>query len=396
MTLDTITLRVAFGITALTLLLLFYFVTFRNTRSTYSAWWCAALALFLAGSMAYLLDGTFHQRWANPLGNSLLVMGGSSVWAGARSLRSAAPKIWQLAVAPVLTALASFLDDPATNDWSGGPVFLAFMFLTIALASRELWCLERAYSRVHRPLSIAAGLLAVFYLGRWIAFLVEGRDGAVFGTYFGSSITTLATMVLVVAVSFSMASLSNEQLTRELKERAAQDGLTGLLNRSGFTDLAAQQLHEMKRAGTSGSLILADLDHFKSVNDTYGHGAGDSALKAFADTCTSTVRSTDFVGRYGGEEFIMLLPGAEPAGAESIAIEIGKRLAATIAPGIPRLPTASYGIVEINPAVTDLEAAIASADAALYRAKSLGRNRVVRADVNEELSAGGQQQAECS
>ncbi|WP_051441561.1 hypothetical protein [Arthrobacter sp. H14] len=212
MTLDTTTLRVAFSITALTLVVLFYFVTFRSTRSAYSAWWCVALGLFLTGSAAYLLDGTFHQRWANPLGNVLLVMGAVSVWAGARSLRATRPPAWIFAAALLLTLLASVVEDPATNNWAGGAVFLALMCLGIALASLELWRLEPGYSRVHRPLAAASGLLAVYYFARCIVFLAVGPDGAVFRTYFGSDTTTLVTLVLLVAVSFSMASLSNEQL----------------------------------------------------------------------------------------------------------------------------------------------------------------------------------------
>ena len=93
MMLDVATLRVALAVVDLTLLLLFYFITFRRTRSTYSGWWCLALLLFLSGNAAYLMDGTPHQVWTNPLGNVLLVAGAASIWAGARSLRTTVPKI---------------------------------------------------------------------------------------------------------------------------------------------------------------------------------------------------------------------------------------------------------------------------------------------------------------
>ncbi len=135
----------------------------------------------------------------------------------------------------------------------------------------------------------------------------------------------------------------------------------------------------MRRVGSVGSLVLVDLDHFKSINDEYGHSAGDSAIRAFAAACTGSVRSTDYVGRYGGDEFIILLPGATPPGAENVASQISRRLADMKVPGDIRLPTASYGIASIDPISADLDTLIASADAALYRAKSLGRNRVCRA-----------------
>lgn len=376
--LDTATLRVAFGVVALTLLVLFYFVAFRRTRSVYSAWWCVALALFLTGSAAYLLDGTVHQRWANPLGNALMVLGAVSVWAGARTLRTMGPRPWQIAVGPAVTVLVSVFDSPATNDWSGGAVFLGMMCLFIGLASAELWVLKRSYSRVRKPLAFAAGLLAVFYLGRWLVFLAEGPDGPTFTEYFDSGITTLITLILLVVVSFSMAALSNEQVTHDLHLRATRDALTGLLNRSGFRDLAVNELKRMQDTQTPGALVLADLDHFKAVNDTYGHAAGDVVLQAFAAACVGTVRSTDLVGRHGGEEFILLLSGADANRAEAIVAQMSRRLAGTsFAEGFEP-PTVSYGIAPINAHAKDLNAVIATADAALYEAKSLGRNRAVQ------------------
>ncbi|WP_458780396.1 GGDEF domain-containing protein [Arthrobacter sp. D3-16] len=380
MLLDTATLRIAFGLMALVLVFLFYFSAYRITRSPYSGWWCLALIFFLMGAACFLLDGTAHQVWANPAGNVLLVHGGVAVWAGARSLRTVPPPKWAFTGIPLVTLIASVLDNPATNTWSGGPVFLAAMSLTIGLASRELWSLEPGYSRVRIPMAVAAGGLAVFYFFRWLAFLVEGQDGPTFVTVFGSGVTTLITMVLLVVVSFSMAALSSEQQTRALRVVASRDDLTGLLNRKAFLDLAAEQLADRTITRGSGTLILADLDHFKSVNDTYGHAAGDLALQAFADACTATVRSTDLVGRYGGEEFVLLLPGTSAERAEMIAEEISRRLASAPSVEGMEMPTVSYGISTYDADTRKLDDLIATADGALYMAKSLGRNRVTRSD----------------
>jgi diguanylate cyclase (GGDEF)-like protein len=380
MALDTATLRIAFGLMALVLVVLFYFSAYRVTRSPYSGWWCLALLFFLAGAGFFLLDGTPHQIWANPLGNVLLVHGGVAVWAGARSLRTVPPPKWAFTGIPLVTLVASVLDNPATNTWSGGPVFLAAMSLSIGLASRELWRLEPGYSRVRVPMAVAAGGLAVFYFFRWVVFLAEGQHGPTFLTVFGSAVTTMVTMVLLVVVSFSMAALSSEQQTRALRVVASRDDLTGLLNRKAFLDLAAEQLTDHDITKGSGALILADLDHFKVVNDTHGHAAGDVALQAFADACTATVRSTDLVGRYGGEEFVLLVPGASAERAELIAKEISRRLASAPTVDGMEMPTASYGISLYDSRTPDVEELIASADAALYRAKSLGRNRTARSD----------------
>lgn len=380
MVLDTATLRMAFAFMALVLVVLFYFSAYRVTRSPYSGWWCLALVFFLAGSACYLLDGTVHQVWANPAGNVLLVHGGVAVWAGARSLRTVPPPRWAFTGIPLAVLVASVLDNPATNTWSGGPVFLGAMSVSIGLASRELWRLEPGYSRVRIPMAMAAGGLAIFYFFRFVAFVLEGQHGRTFTTLFGSAVTTMVTMVLLVVVSFSMAALSSEQQTRALRVVASRDDLTGLLNRKAFLDLAAELLSDRAITRGAGALVLADLDHFKAINDTYGHAAGDTALQHFAAACTETVRSTDLVGRYGGEEFVLLLPGASPERAELIAEEISRRLA--VAPSLDgmEMPTVSYGISTYDAETSDVDDVIAAADAALYMAKSLGRNRTARSD----------------
>ncbi|WP_394247935.1 GGDEF domain-containing protein [Arthrobacter pityocampae] len=379
MTLDITTLRVAFGAVAITLLVLFYTVAFRQTRSAYSAWWCAAILFFCAGSSLYLFDGTQHQVWANPTANTLSVLGTVSVWAGARTLRAGRPGWLQLAAGPLLTLLASALDSPATNTWSGGAVFLGMMSLTIGLASWELWRLPSSYSRVQAPLATASGVVAVLYLIRCIAFVADGPDGPVFSTFFDSSITVLVTLVLLVIVSFSAAALSAEQIAADLRMRADRDALTGLLNRAGFLDLAHLHVDRLARTERPGALVLADLDFFKTINDTHGHAAGDSVLRAFAQACSETVRATDLVGRYGGEEFIFLLPGASVSRTEDITRDISLALRVQPTPGGFVMPTVSYGISSIEASGYDLDTAIAAADRALYTAKAGGRDRSVRA-----------------
>lgn len=379
MVLDTISLRVAFAIVALIMLVLFYSVTFRSTRAPYCGWWCVALALFLAGSSAFLLNGTAQQYWANPLGNFLLVLGVSSAWAGARTLRAIRPKVWQVLFLPSLTGLLSLFDNPGSNKWSGGFIFLFAMSAMFGLAAFELWRLDRSYTRMQVSLSVVAGATSLYYFCRWIVYLAEGPNGDVFTTYFGSQTTTLLSLILVITVSFSMSVLSNEQSTKELATRATRDGLTGLLNRTEFLRRAANEVRLLKRTSNEATLILADLDHFKDVNDSYGHPAGDQLLREFAAACLETVRSTDLVGRYGGEEFILLLPGTTLDRAEQIAAAISGRLRQASTPAGIRLPTVSYGVVR-TVSSTSLEEAIASADAALYRAKQLGRNCIVRED----------------
>ena len=377
MKLDTPSLLAAFGVVSLTMLISFYFATFRPTRSPYCGWWCVALAAFLGGASAYLLNGTPQQYWADPVGNFLIVFGAASTWVATKTLRGPRPALWQLMFAPVLTLILTVLGHPGTNVWAGGYIFLFAVCVMFGLTAFELWQVDRTHVNVQVLLAIAAGFASLDYFLRWIVYLADGPYGHVFTTYFGSETTTLINLMLLSAVSYSMSQLSHEQSTKELTNRATRDGLTGLLNRTEFMRLAANPVRGRKSASSGAALILADLDHFKEINDTFGHKAGDQVLRDFADACRDTVRSTDLAGRYGGEEFILLLPSMTLDRAELIAAQISERFRNISTANGVELPTVSYGIGSTAIGTT-IEETIASVDAALYQAKHLGRNRVSR------------------
>lgn len=378
MEIDTATLRLTFVAVALTMLVLFYFATYRGTRSAYCGWWCVSLGGFLVGSAAYLLDGTSNQVWANPAGSILLTFGATSSWAAARSLRTSSIPVWSLVAGPALVGLMAATDDPAANDWAGGSWYLLMVTVMLALVAVELMRLGPREAPATLAMIVAALLASSFYGFRLIAYLVVGPRDDFFVTYAGSEMATLTNTVLLVTVSYSMTALSTSQSTTELRRRATHDGLTNLLNHTEFLARAAGQMTRMQRRGRPGALILADLDHFKKINDSHGHQAGDEVLKVFAAACVATVRSTDLVGRYGGEEYVIFLPGSTVDDAADIAARISQRLlAATLRRDVH--PTASYGIAGIEPHMT-LDDLVASADTALYRAKESGRDRFVIAD----------------
>ena len=155
-----------------------------------------------------------------------------------------------------------------------------------------------------------------------------------------------------------------------LKERINSDPLTGLLNRRGV-DLAVTSL--MSRREPFGVLLI-DIDHFKAINDTLGHDAGDRAIKALAAKLRDVARDRDVVGRWGGEEFIMLSPSSEPRSIEGFAQRVRREVAAMEAPGVPAM-TISVGITRF-PLFEPFEETVKRADDALYTAKAQGRNCV--------------------
>ncbi len=170
------------------------------------------------------------------------------------------------------------------------------------------------------------------------------------------------------------AVLHRSSLVRQLQTAATTDDRTGLLNAGAWRELAAQQLARCVRANSPAALLLIDLDHFKSVNDTYGHLAGDAVLTMVGQALKHELRGHDAVGRYGGEEFAVLLTEVDATSAVDIADRVRGRIAG-IRPGDGIRVTASIGLALRRSSGT-LNDLLANADSALYRAKAAGRDRV--------------------
>jgi two-component system, cell cycle response regulator len=168
-----------------------------------------------------------------------------------------------------------------------------------------------------------------------------------------------------------------------LREQATSDPLTGLANRRTILEVLDRELARCRRSGAACSVGIVDLDHFKAVNDTHGHAAGDAVLRHAASTMRATVRPYDLLGRYGGEEFVIVLPGCDAAGARAAAERLRASMAGTaIAVGEVSLRvTCSLGVaVSSAESGWDRDRLLGAADAALYRAKEEGRDRVVVAE----------------
>jgi len=164
----------------------------------------------------------------------------------------------------------------------------------------------------------------------------------------------------------------------ELRRIASRDMLTGALTRLAFEDAARRELARCRRHGTPVSLALFDLDHFKAINDRFGHAAGDDVLRTVALTCAETMRESDTLGRVGGEEFAVLLVGAGRAEARASLERLRCAIEAAQVVDRPDLVfTASFGAAEYEPRFASVGDWMAVADACLYAAKGTGRNRCV-------------------
>jgi diguanylate cyclase (GGDEF)-like protein len=204
------------------------------------------------------------------------------------------------------------------------------------------------------------------------ALVLTGRRGA---------FDAAANRVLQILANQAGAALSTIQLLERIKETALRDALTGLHNRRAFDDQLAQAAARQDRQGGSFALLLVDVDLFKKLNDTYGHPAGDAALRNTAQVIERHLRRGDQAARFGGEEFAVILPGTDEAGALNLGERIRKAVekSQVVFEGARLAVTASFGAAVWPADGRETSALLASADRALYAAKQAGRNRVVAA-----------------
>ena len=174
-----------------------------------------------------------------------------------------------------------------------------------------------------------------------------------------------------------------------LRQHATRDQLTGLLNRREFDRIMAEEAERSRRFGHPLALVMVDIDHFKAVNDTHGHLAGDAVLREVAKTLTAQLRTVDRVARIGGEEFALVLVQTGRSAATEVAQRVVKAVAASpvmIESGLSLKLTVSAGLAVLPEDVSWLELLIGAADRSLYAAKRGGRNRVM---THAELAGGG-------
>jgi len=185
--------------------------------------------------------------------------------------------------------------------------------------------------------------------------------------------------MVVGLTAYRLARRLREQ-NQLLAEISRTDGLSGLLNRRYWEEVVSAEFQRCRRNGHRASLLMLDIDHFKAVNDRHGHPAGDEVIRNVAAILRDSLREHDVPGRYGGEEFGILLPDTPAPGAEVIAERVRKRIDSASLSGKGLRATVSIGIAQLDPQDMDYSVWISHADRALYAAKERGRNRSVRFD----------------
>jgi diguanylate cyclase (GGDEF)-like protein len=375
-TLDASTLFVV--ATCVTALLgLFLLFAWMQERVRALAWWGAA---YLIGGLAvamWSIEPLISPPLPTGIANALLFIACGMIWSAARLFHGHRVLWGSMFVGATVWLVCclspEFVQSAPARIILSSLIVSAYTFLTAI----ELWR-ERRRHLLQRWPAIFVPILhgAVFLIPIALASILPADRGMLSLASGWIAVFALETILYVIGTAFIVLLITKERTVRIHKAAAHTDPMTGLFNRRGFIEAAHLLMKRQAKKGAPVSVLMFDLDHFKSINDSYGHAVGDDALRLFASTVSSTMRANDVIARFGGEEFVAILPGSITDAViaadrvrlafEAAAIEVGeRRLAATVSVG------AASGA-----AMSDIEQLIGNADAALYRAKLNGRNRV--------------------
>jgi diguanylate cyclase (GGDEF)-like protein len=359
-------------------------VAWAKTRIDALAWWGAAYLIGGLSVAAWSFEGLVSPPMPTGVANALLFVACGMMWNAARVFHGRSVLASALMGGAVVWLFACTFTDfaqwPAARTVVSSAIVASYTFATAV----ELWrerrkALRRRWPAVFVP--VLHGTIFLFPIP--LASLLPADGGTVTLATGWVAVFVLEMTLYAVGTAFIVLVLASERTMRIHKKAALTDELTGLLNRRGVLQAAQGLIARQAEKREEVSALMFDLDHFKAINDKFGHAIGDKALHLFAATAAVSMRTSDIVGRFGGEEFVALLPGTI-ADAKVVAERVRRAFetAAVTVAGCDLNATVSIGAAAGQPG-TDIVALLAAADVALYRAKANGRNRVETAWAEE-------------
>lgn len=337
------------------------------------------IALVATGTLAASLRDLISEAAVVLSTNSLLFAGSTLIYAGFAQLnqRSLQPH-WAWGLAGVAMLLIAWFTLVSPNPlarvvvYSTTVAILSFAAAWVQLQSR-LWPDWPA-----RAAGIALLMIGGLSVLRVVSVALFQPNDPLLPTSLQSAIG-LSVFIAAYGLSFSLIGLMLRKLYRDLERRASTDPLTGILNRNAMQQAITQNFNQCKEKTVDFAVLLADVDYFKRINDTYGHSVGDKVLVRLTELFAAKLRSTDIICRWGGEEFLLLLPRTD----YKTALSVAERLRQAVEADATQLGTQevrctiSIGVVACASQYTNVENLLNQVDEALYTAKSQGRNRVV-------------------
>src|ERR1700742_2928723 len=378
MSLDSITLYfVATIIAALLGAMLLFFGSQENNAAL--KWWGTAYLLGAASvalwTMASHLLGDMLSLALNAVGFVACGM----VWNASRVFHGRKPNLPGLVLGAIAWVAAVMTLAPAASALRM-TIGAGIVAVYAALTASELWTERRRNLQQRWPAFVVPVLHGlVLMLPILLGDFLRPQDAAFSGSIW-MTVFSVELVLYAVGTVFVIFMLVSERAVTVHKTAASMDPLTGMFNRRGFSEATARVIEREANAGRPVTVLIFDIDHFKSINDRFGHPAGDEILKLFSAIVISSLRISDLSGRIGGEEFAALLPCSLEEGVLA-AERVRETFAASgiVVDDGPVDTTVSIGVAG-GPADTELEVLLAAADTALYQAKRGGRNRVEAAE----------------
>ena len=365
--------------------LLLLFVWAQNTAISAVAWWGFAHLLRAASVTLFGLYGSVSDLISIDFANALLLTSFALTWTGARVFDHQRPQ-------PILLFGGAAVWLIACRIPGFAQAYDVRVLMASAIITTYTWATAYEFWR-GRSEPLVSRWPAIFMLvAHGALYLLRTPFGAVLpwsptgNQVFASvwlTVLSFEALLFTISIAFILLAMAKERIEYRHKTASLIDPLTGVANRRAFLQDGEALLKRQATDPRPIAVMLLDLDHFKSVNDRFGHAIGDRVLEIFADVAGSSMRHVDLFGRLGGEEFAALLRDTTHERALAVAEQIRADFAAATrdVQGRPVTATVSIGVVISHDAVLDLSALLAQADHALYRAKDSGRNRVEIASI---------------
>jgi diguanylate cyclase (GGDEF)-like protein len=350
-------------------------------------WWAAADLLLAAAIPMMASDGITADNPALVVAITLLNISPALIWASARAVNHRHVDFAIVGAGAVAWLIAYAMPLFRESERAQVGLNLAIVAIFLTAAAYEFWRGREEKLTSRWPLVILLALHSGFSAFGAIAAAFGGMAPSSLAVLYGwFGFVHLETLAFVVGTSIFTVAMARERNEIEHKIAAATDALTGVATRRAFYDRGEAMVADSAKTDAPLAIVLFDLDGFKAINDTFGHGPGDEVLKLFGAAALKTLRNSDLIGRLGGEEFGAILPGAS-IGAAYVAAE---RIRVAFADNCSRLgagnikATVSAGIAQAQTGAT-LDTLVQAADLALYRAKLQGRDRVEVAEKPETI-----------
>jgi diguanylate cyclase (GGDEF)-like protein len=291
-------------------------------------------------------------------------------------------------IAAVAAPFPLLVNEPSLALLFGGVMFGTLLAATAAIAAHLRGPRDSSARRLLTwSLAIAAGAL---YLRAFVAMMSATPSGSISAPGGVAAAALLIVFAACIVATFGFIMLHKERAEAEALRLATIDPLTGAYNRRTFHEIAERELSRVRRAGQPLSIVMIDIDHFRQVNETHGHRVGDAVLARVAESIGTALRKEDMLVRYGGEEFLVLLPDVPGPGAVVVAGRIRRTVAneSIEVEGIAFPVTVSLGVAaRLDEGPESIEGLLARADSALALAKERGRNRVVALSLGRSIAA---------